>query len=98
MQTPNELINQRLQLLQQEVQKAGSSVTMLTENLEKAKVHFNMVQGHFNEANYLLSQFNAKPEDAPAVPEVPAVPAPEAPEEQAQDGEANCESAQEAAE
>jgi hypothetical protein len=91
MTSPNEMLNTRLQLLQQEVTKANSSVTMLTEQLEKAKTHSIMVQGHFNEANYLLSQFNAKPEiEAPVSQDL-------APMEQPQDGEVNCESSQEVA-
>lgn len=47
---------QRAQLLQAEIQRAKQNVIALTEQLEQAKNHFNMVSGHINEIAYLMGE------------------------------------------
>lgn len=49
------LIN-RAQVLQNELQRAKQSVAALTEQLEAARAHQNMVLGHLNEVGYLMGE------------------------------------------
>ena len=50
-----ETLQNRVNLLQQETQKATTNVTQLSAALEQAKNHALTVQGHLNESSYLLA-------------------------------------------
>jgi hypothetical protein len=51
-----EVLGNRAQVLNAELQRAKQNVTGLTEQLEQAKVHLNMVAGHLNEVAYLMGE------------------------------------------
>ena len=50
------LLANRAGLLNQELQQAKQNVISLTEQLEQAKAHLNMVVGHLNEVAYLMGE------------------------------------------
>jgi len=49
-------LSERAGVLNQELQRAKQNVTGLTEQLEQAKVHLNMVVGHLNEVGFLIGE------------------------------------------
>jgi hypothetical protein len=51
-----EVLGNRAQVLNAELQRAKQAVTTLTEQLDGAKVHLNMVAGHLNEVAFLMGE------------------------------------------
>lgn len=49
-----EKIKERISNIQTEIESANKNVLIMTENLTKARDYVTQLQGHLNEANYLL--------------------------------------------
>lgn len=73
----SEALRKRFGEVVEELRNAKNSVDMLTEQLEKQKIHFHVVTGHHNELHYQLMEAQ-KLLDQPASTEaVEPVPTPE---------------------
>ncbi len=59
-------LEQRVQMLQVESQKAAGQVASFSENLEKSKINLHTINGHLNEATF---QLNMLKNPVPQVPD-----------------------------
>ena len=52
-----EQLQQRITAVTQQLQQVNATVLALTENLAQAKASSSQLQGHLNEANYMLDEY-----------------------------------------
>ena len=52
-----EQLQQRITAVTQQLQQTNATVLALTENLAQAKATSSQLQGHLNEANFMLDEF-----------------------------------------
>lgn len=51
------ILNKRAETVKEEFIKSQEKVTNLTKSLQEAQAHLQSVSGHFNEVQFLLSEF-----------------------------------------
>jgi hypothetical protein len=68
-----EQLKERIEMLQQEIQKSNGNLNLLNEQVEKTKIHLHTVTGHMNEAIFILNQMNPTAEAELPSDEAPAV-------------------------
>ncbi len=89
-------MNTRYISVQEELRNAKNTLDMLTEQLEKQKIHYQVITGHHNELAFQLNEAKKYEGHPDVAPPLECVPATEPPAEQ-EHGEVNEQAEEQAA-